>query len=159
MTYQRPSLQTLVLALVTATLASALVAFSRPIDMVVDGQHIVSDVPPVTTVDHHIYVPVRSLGDALGAQTRVEGKYVYVVRGTQSLRLRAGDVHASLNGMPFTLKHAPFRVRGRTMIGLHAIARIFGVRASYDARTASVRVMTPGIGEAATAAQPPEQTQ
>jgi len=98
---------------------------------------------------NRVYVPIRSLADALGAQTSVEGRDIYVVRGQQSLRLRAGDVHASLNGMPLTLKHAPFRVRGRVMVGLKAIARIFGVRASYDARTASVQVMTPGIGEAA----------
>jgi len=151
MTYTRPSMRMLVLTALTATLVSALVAFSRPIDVIVDGQHLDNDVPPVTTPGNHVYVPVRSLANALGAQTNADGRNVYVVRGTQTLHLRAGDVHASINGMPLTLKHAPFRVRGRLMVGLKAIVRIFGVHATYDARRATVQVMTPGIGEAAPA--------
>jgi len=157
MIYRPPSFRSLVLGATVATIASALLAFSRPVDMVVDGQHVDSDVPPVSTAGNHVYVPVRSLADALGAQTSVEGPNIYVVRGTQSLRLRIGDAKASVNGMPLTLEHAPFRVRGRVMVGLHAIARAFGVHASYDARTARVDVMTPGIGEAAPAA--PAQAQ
>jgi len=151
MTYRRPSMRTLILAATGALLASALLAFSRPVDMIVDGQHVESDVPPVAASGNRVFVPVRSFADALGAQTSVEGANVYVVRGNQSLRLRANDVHASINGMPFTLKTAPFRVRGRVMVGLRAITRVFGVHASYDARTARIQVMTPGIGEAAPA--------
>jgi len=157
MTYRAPSFRSLVLAGAVATMASTLFAFSRPVDMVVDGQHVDSDVPPVSTPGDHVYVPIRSLADALGAQTIVDGTNIYVVRGTQSLRLRIGDPKASVNGMPLTLAHAPFRVRGRVMVGLRAIARAFDVHASYDARTARVEVMTPGIGEVAPAA--PAQAQ
>ena len=157
MTYQAPSVRLLVLAALIATTASTMLAFSRPVDIIVDGQRVVSDVPPVSTPGNHVYVPVRSIADALGAQTTVEGANIYVVRGTESLRLRVDDRHASINGMPFTLVHAPFRVRGRVLIGLRAIARAFGVHAAYNARTARVDVMTPGIGEAAP--PPPAQTQ
>jgi hypothetical protein len=147
----------LILTTAIAMTASAFVAFSRPIDMVVDGESVASDVPPVATAGNHIYVPVRTLADALGAQTSVEGQNIIVVRGEQSVRLRVGDVHATVNGMPLTLDHAPFRVRGRVMIGLRAIARAFSVHASYDARSARIAVMTPGIGEASPAQ--PAQTQ
>jgi hypothetical protein len=156
-TYQTPSLGSLVLVALIATTASTVLAFSHPIDMIVDGQRVESDVPPVSTAGNHVYVPVRSMADALGAQTSVDGANIYVVRGTESLRLRVGDTRASVNGMPLTLEHAPFRVRGRVMIGLRAIARAFGVHAAYNARTARVDVMTPGIGEAAPA--PPAQAQ
>jgi len=157
MTYRRPSAQTLVLGTAVAAIASLMLAFSRPIDMVVDGQPVESDVPPVSTTGNRVYVPVRSLADALGAQTVVDGTNIYVVRGDQSLRLRVGDVHATIDGMPFTLKSAPFRVRGRVMIGLRAIARAFGVHASYDARTARINVITPGIGEATNTTAPQAQ--
>jgi hypothetical protein len=157
MTYRPPSFRSLVLAAAVATIGAVSFAFSRPVDMVVDGQRVDSDVPPVSTAGNHVYVPVRSLADALGAQTAVDGTNIYVVRGAQSLRLRIGDRKASVNGMPLTLEHAPFRVRGRVMVGLRAIARAFGVHASYDARTARVDVMSPGIGEAAAAA--PAQAQ
>ena len=153
MTYRRPSMRTLVLTAATALVASTMLVFSRPVDMIVDGQHVESDVPPVTTLGNSVFVPLRSFADALGAQTSVESGNVYVVRLGQTLRVRVGDRHASINGMPFTLKTAPFRVRGRVMIGLVAISRVFGVRASYDARLARIAVMTPGLGEA-TPAQP-----
>lgn len=151
MIYRRPSLRMFVVTVITAMTASALLAFSKPIDMVVDGETVASDVPPVVAPGNHVYVPVRTLADALGAQTSIEGRNIVVVRGGSSVRLRVGDVHASVNGMPLTLEHAPFRVRGRVMIGLRAIARAFGVHASYDARGARIAVMTPGIGEASPA--------
>jgi hypothetical protein len=156
MTYRRPRAKTIVLAAVIATFGSALLAFSRPVQMVVDGQTIPSDVPPVSTA-HEVYVPVRTLGDALGAQTLVSTHSIDVVRGNQSLRIHVGDVHATIDGMPFTLARAPFRVRGRVMVGLRAVARAFGVHASYDARTARIDVMTPGIGQAGPASSPRTQ--
>jgi hypothetical protein len=148
--YRTPSLRTLAIVAAVALLGSALLAFSRPVDMMVDGERVESDVPPVTAVNR-IFVPVRSIADALGAQTLPgdgDGK-VDVVRGNQSLRLKVGDTRATVNGMPLTLKHAPFRVRGRIMVELKAVAGAFDVRTSYDPRTARIDVLTPGIGQAA----------
>lgn len=134
---------------VLALLISAALAFSRPTVMLVNGQRVDSDVSPVTTATKRAFVPLRSIADALGAETQVDGKTgsIAVVLGNQSLRLRVGDTHATLNGMPLTLKHAPFRVRGRVMISLEAVARALNVRARYDARNARIEVVTPGIGE------------
>jgi hypothetical protein len=128
---------------------SAALAFARPTVMLVNGQRVDSDVAPVTTVNKRAFVPLRSIADALGAETIVDGKgeNIAVVLGNQSLRLRVGDTHATLNGMPLTLKHAPFRVRGRVMISLDAVARAFKVRTRYDPRNARIEVVTPGIGE------------
>jgi hypothetical protein len=147
MSYRLPTLQTLGLTAIIATIAAALLAFSRPVEMIVDGEHVVSDVPPVTTAND-VYVPLRSLADALGAETEVDRDRVTVVRGDQSLRLRIGNRHATIDGEPFTLKQAPFRVRGRLMISLHAVGRAFHVQATYDERTARIDIITPGIGEA-----------
>lgn len=118
--------------------------------MMVDGQRVETDVPPVTTAtSDKVFVPLRSLADALGAQTDLDEKgHINVVRGGQSLRIRVGDKHATLNGMPLTLKHPPFRVRGRVMISLKTVAAAFGVRVSYDPRTQRIDVLTPGIGQA-----------
>ena len=134
---------------VLAFIVSAALAFSRPTVMLVNGHRVDSDVPPVTTASARAFVPLRSIADALGAETQVEGRTgnIAVVLGGQSLRLRVGDTHATLNGMPLTLKHAPFRVRGRVMISLDAVARALNVRARYDPRTARIEVVTPGIGE------------
>ena len=157
MTYRWPRPQTIVLTAVIATVCSGILTLSRPVEMLVDGQRVQSDVPPVTTSPQHVYVPLRSVADALGAQTIVEGDKIFVVRGTQSLRLQLGNEKASINGMQFTMRHAPFRVRGRVMIGLKPISDAFGVAASYDSRTARVEILSGGLGTAATPAPPPTQ--
>jgi N-acetylmuramoyl-L-alanine amidase len=138
----------LALIAVVAFVTSAALAFSRPTEMLVNGQRVDSDVQPVTA-SSRAYVPLRTLADALGAETQVDGKTgdVAVVLGNTSLRLRVGDTHATLNGMPLTFRHAPFRVRGRVMISLDQVARALNVRARYDSRNARIEVVTPGIGE------------
>ncbi|MGC1379613.1 MAG: copper amine oxidase N-terminal domain-containing protein [Candidatus Baltobacteraceae bacterium] len=136
-----------------ALVVSALLAFSRPIVMLVDGQRIDSDVAPVTTTSEKAYVPLRSIADALGAETQTDAKTgtIDVVLGPQTLHVKVGETRATLNGVPLTLKHAPFRVRGRVMISLDAIAQALNVRAKYDSRNARIEVTTPGVGEALTA--------
>ena len=154
MTYRRPSVRTLLLTMAVAAIAAASLAFSRPIGVTVDGRTVANDVPPIATSDTKVYVSLRTLAEALGAEMVVNETSgdVYVVRGSQSLRLRVGEPRAQLNGMPFTFHHAPFRVRGRIMVSLYAAARAFGVHASYNPRTALIEVVTPGIGEVPRAA-------
>lgn len=138
----------LVIVAGVALLASVLLAFSRPIAMFVDGERVDTDVAPVTTASEKVFVPLRSIADALGAEVETDAKSgnVNVMLGNQSLRVHAGETRATLNGMPFTLKHAPFQVRGRVMISLDAVARALHVRAKYDPRNARIEVITPGIG-------------
>ncbi|HUY40047.1 MAG TPA: copper amine oxidase N-terminal domain-containing protein [Candidatus Dormibacteraeota bacterium] len=161
MTYALPSVKLLALTTVIALVASIGLFVSRPVTVVVDGARLESDVPPVTTAPDDVYVPLRSIADALGARTFFDRKTgrVVVVRGSDALRLRVGDVHATLDGMRMTLDHSPFQVRGRVMVGLHTIARAFGVRVSYDPVAGRVNVMTPGIGEAPPAANLTSVTQ
>lgn len=156
MTYRWPRPQTLVITAVIATICSGILTLSRPVEMLVDGQRVQSDVPPVTTPSQRVYVPLRSIADALGAQTIVDGDKIFVIRGTQSLRVQLGSDRGTINGMPFTMHHAPFRVRGRVMIGLKPISDAFGVAATYDARTARVDILS-GLGTAATPAPPDTQ--
>ena len=160
MIYKALNTQTLLSVTLLALVASATIAFARPVEMTLDGERIESDVPPITTSSNRAYVPVRSFAAALGAQTLTDGDSdgdadiargnagVNIVRGNQSLRLKVGDVHASINGMPLTLRRPPFLVRGRVMVELDALARAFNVRAVYDPRTARIDALTPGIGQA-----------
>ena len=148
MTYRGPGWRTLLVTGTVALVAASFLAFSRPVVMMLDGQRIESDVPPVTSVGDNVFVPIRSIADALGAETIVDDGRIYVVRGNESLRLQVGNTHARLNGMPLTLHHAPFVVRGRVMISLRTVATAFNVRVSYDRRTARIDVLTPGIGQA-----------
>jgi hypothetical protein len=148
MKYRSPSKTTIAATLVLAIFGSLTFALSKPVEVRVDGQPVLSDVPPVTT-PKEVFVPLRPLGDALGAETRYEHKSgdVVVTRGDQTLHLKVGSTHAKINGMPVTLKHAPFRVRGRVMVSLHAVQQVFGVRVKFNRTTARVEVNTPGVSE------------
>ena len=150
MRYHKPSKATIAATLGLALFASLTFAFSKPVEVRVDGQPVISDVAPVTT-SKGVFVPLRPVSDALGAETRYEHKSgdVFITRGDQSLHLKVGSTHAKINGMPVTLKHAPFRVRGRVMVGLRAVQQVFGVRVKFDKMTARVDLNTPGVSEAA----------
>lgn len=155
MTYRWPRPQTLAITAALAAIVAALLTFSRPVEMLVDGQRVTSDVPPVTTARDRVYVPLRSIADALGAKTVVQGDTIFVLRGRQSLRVIVGNKRATIDGMPFTLQHAPFRVRGRVMIGLKPISDAFGVRAYYNVRTGRVELLTRGVSRALSSKSPP----
>ncbi len=146
MRYRPPSKTVLAVTACLALGASLTLVFSKPVDVRVDGQPLISDVPPVSSMRDGVFVPLRSVGDALGADTRYERASgdVVVTRGDQVLHLKAGSTHAKLNGMPMTLHHPPFRVRGRVMVSLRAVQQLFGVRVKFDKMTARVDVDTPG---------------
>jgi hypothetical protein len=132
---------------VIALIASFAFALSSPASISVDGQHLVSDVAPVTTADGGAYLPLRAVADASGAQTSfdVHSGAITVRRGTDVLVMHAGTAHAVLNGHRVTLEHPPFTVRGRAMIGAATVTRAFGSSVRFDARRNRVAVRTPGV--------------
>jgi len=146
MQYKAPGLAAVGVTAAIAILVSLAISVAKPVEVRVDGQPMLTDVAPVRTDAETVYVPLRPLSDALGAETRYDAKSgdIFMTRGDQSLHLRIGDVHATLNGMPMTMKQAPFRVRGRAMIGLHAVQKAFGVRVRFDKSKSRVDVDTPG---------------
>ncbi len=139
----------LVLTVAIATVASTMQALSRPVTISVDGQRIVADVPPVTSAVG-TYVPLRAIGDSLGADTFYDPKtgHIELLRGNTTLRMAIGQRIATLDGRRMTLAHAPFTVRGRTMVGLGAIAKAFEMNVREDGARAKVDVVTPGLVEA-----------
>lgn len=128
-----------------ATIASLFCALGQPATLSVDGQRIVSDVPPVTTTAGKAYVPIRAVAEGLGGFANYDAKSgrIVVQRGHDVLRMKIGSVHARLNGSRMTLKRPPFVVRGRTMVALHVVKRAFGSVVAYDARDRTIDVTTP----------------
>lgn len=152
MKLQTTGWKTLTITALAALAVALVLAFSRPIELRVDGQSIVTDVPPVTQ-DHEVFVPLRAIAEALGADMHFksmsgEGDIVEVIRGEKTLKFQVGAKKATLNGAPMTLQRAPFRVRGRVMVGVHTISRAFSVKTRYNRKTARIDVDTPGVIEA-----------
>ena len=146
MRYKPPGLAAIGITAAIAIAVSLAISVAKPVEVRVDGQPMLTDVAPVRTGAETVYVPLRPLSEALGAETRYDARTgdIFMTRGDQVLHLKVGDVHATLNGMPMTLANAPFRVRGRAMIGLHTVQRAFGVRVKFDKATSRVDVDTPG---------------
>jgi hypothetical protein len=122
------------------------VAVSTPATMSVDGQRIVADVAPVTTVAQ-AYLPIRAISEATGGTTTFDesSRTITVRRGPDLLTLKLGEREATLNGKRVTLARAPFTVRGRAMVPSSIVADAFGSSVRYDAREAKVDVRTPGV--------------
>ncbi len=141
--------RTLAITAAIAVAVSLMLTLSQPVELRVDGQRIATDVAPVTH-QQDVYVPLRAISEALGADTHFDPSTnrVEIMRGDQTVRLQVGETRGTLNGDPITLRHAPFRVRGRVMVSMNAIARVFGAKVSYDKRTSRIDVMTSGIKEA-----------
>jgi hypothetical protein len=144
-----PSRKTVAATIVASALAAAVTSLSHPAALRVDGERMVSDVPPVTT-PKGAFVPLRVVAESLGAVANYDPKtgVIELVRGKDTMRLRVGDRVATLDGNRMTLKQAPFSVRGRTMVALTTIARAFKTRVSYDPSHARIDVMTAGSVDA-----------
>jgi len=68
-----------------------------------------------------------------------------VRKGTDVLVMHAGRVKANFNGHHITLGHAPFTVRGRTMVAGSTIASTLGSTVRFDPKHGRVIVRSPGV--------------
>lgn len=137
-------LRTLLTTGVTALCASSALAFSHPATIQIDGRRVMSDVPPVVTANRQTYLPLRLVTSHLGARVSYDRKTrgIVVVRGGDRLKLRLGKQLAVFNGKPVHLSHAPFAVRGRTMVAAKTIERTLGSKIEYNPRKSTIDVVT-----------------
>jgi hypothetical protein len=144
------SLRTLLVTGAFALVASSTLAFSKPVMIDVDGQRVLSDVPPVT-IDQQAYLPLRTVTNVLGAHVQYDKdkRSIEVVHGDDRLKLRLGVQTATLNGRAIKLSHAPFTVRGRTMVAARTIERALGPKVRYNARKSQIDVYTTDTSVAA----------
>jgi hypothetical protein len=142
-TYRPLGAKALLAIVVSATFASALVAFARPVEMRIDGTRLASDVSPIATTSNHVFVPLRTVAEGVGVRTIQHANGgVDVVRGARSLHVKVGETAAAINGHPLMLEHPPFRVRGRVMVDLNVLADAFELHANYDRGAQRIDVRT-----------------
>ena len=137
------SLRTLVVTAALSIAASTALAFSRPATIQIDGRRVASDVPPVVTANRQ-YLPLRAVTAQLGGHISYDKKTraIIVVRGADRLKLHLGRQTAILNGKQVHLSHAPFAVRGRTMVAGPTIERALGSKVQYNPRKSTIDVVT-----------------
>lgn len=102
--------------------------------MNVNGSNIIMDAAPYVKAGR-TYVPVRYLGDALGAETAwdADTKTVTVTKGDKAVVLVIGSKTAKVNGADVAMDVAPEITGGRTMLPARYVAEGLGYAVGWNA--------------------------
>jgi hypothetical protein len=102
--------------------------------MNVNGSNIIMDVAPYIK-SGRTYIPVRFLGDALGATTAWDAatQTVTVTKGDKTVVLVIGSKTAKVNGADVAMDVAPEIVNGRTMLPARYVAEGLGFSVGWNA--------------------------
>lgn len=113
------------------------------VSVLVNGRPIACDVPPLLE-NGRTLVPLRALGEALGAEIGWDGSTetaTLALAGT-TVELKIGSREALVNGRQLTLDVPARLIGGRTFVPLRFIGQALGARVEWDeaSRTASVKI-------------------
>jgi hypothetical protein len=101
------------------------------------------EVPPVI-IGGFTFVPLRFVGEALGAKVEWNGdlQVIFLSRGTSQVQLSIGSRIAIVDGQIVELKDVPppIIVKGRTLVPVRFISEAFGAQVSWNAATQTVTI-------------------
>ena len=138
-----------ILALSAASLLSAAIALPKPaaaeepeIAIVVKGKKIASDTPP-QLIDGHVLVPIRVIGEALGAKVSwASASRTVTVRkwsDQAALTVDRPDAFLKSDGSYTVRLDAPPRMVGqRVMVPLRFLSQFFGYQVRWDHRRVEI---------------------
>ncbi len=118
-------------------------ATAQGIRVVLDGQVLGFDVPPVE-VQGRVLVPFRGIFERLQAYVEFNEatRTVHARRGTVVIRLQLGSQTAYINGRPTILEVPAMAIQGRTMVPLRFVSEALGAVVEWDGTTRTVVIMT-----------------
>ncbi|MEW6573430.1 MAG: stalk domain-containing protein [Bacillota bacterium] len=110
-----------------------LAAQAADIAVLVDGERLSCDVPPVIEQGRTL-VPLRAIFEALGATVDWDGTTRTVTgrKGTTTVKLVVGQKTAYVNGEAVTLDVPARIISGRTMVPLRFVGESLGARVEWD---------------------------
>lgn len=130
-----------------ATLVSAAPVSAQAIRVIVDGQAVVFDQPPVS-IAGRLLVPLRGVFERLGAfvDWSPSTNTVTAVRSGTQIQLQIGSRQAFVNGNPTVLDIPPMVVRGRTLVPLRFISEALGAQVDWDRAARTVYISSGQAG-------------
>lgn len=129
-----------------------------PVTVLVDGQALSFDQPPVI-LDDRTLVPMRAIFQALGAQVYWDESLqtVTALAAGDTLQFRIGDAGLYKNGQLLYTMAVPAQIiNERTLVPVRAIAESFGATVGWDEPSYTVTIQSPSGG--ATPIQPNPNT-
>ena len=131
------------LAMVVLVAVAASVALGADISVVVNGQQIQFDQPPIERAGR-VFVPLRGVFERLGASVVYDNGTINATGNGRTIQLRIGSTTATINGASHALDVAPFLVGSRTLVPLRFISESLGATVDYDGNTRTVSVTSSG---------------
>lgn len=121
-------------------------AAAAPVRLVVAGQEVVPDVPPVLS-GGRVLVPLRGVFEALGATVQWDPAQGAVIarRAGREVVLAPGSREARVDGRPVPLDEPARVVGGRVLVPLRFLGEALGADVRWDPGTATVYVDPEGM--------------
>lgn len=127
--------------LAAITMASCPIVMADGIDVVLNGQELYFDVPPLIINDSTM-VPVRAIFEALGADVNWnnETRTVTSVRDGVTVTLTIDQSVMYVNGTPKQLEAPACIIDERTLVPLRAVSEAYGADVVWDGNTRTVYI-------------------
>ncbi|WP_019635946.1 copper amine oxidase N-terminal domain-containing protein [Paenibacillus fonticola] len=121
------------LAFSTSQLAETVeAASSSVITVLVDGRKVKFQGGDPVMENNRVQVPLRGIGESLGAKVDFSEKTVTYLKGEKSIILTIGSKVATVDGQNVTMDTAAKAVRGRTYVPLRFVSENLGESVSWD---------------------------
>jgi len=131
----------IILMLFVLSLPSSVLA-AGPIDLFVNGQEIIPDVPP-KVVQGRVILPARAILEPLGAELTWDSKSrtVTVYKGADKVTLIVDQKAATVNGIKYNLDAPATIIQGRTFIPLRFVAETFDSYVEWNGENRTIKVV------------------
>lgn len=126
-----------------AVCASAVPAAAAGVSVIVNGQAMAFDQPPVMRASR-VFVPMRAIFERLGATVVYANGNINAQGRGHSVHLTIGSQNARIDGNPYTMDVAPFTIAGRTEVPLRFVAQALGAGVQWDPNTSTVYINAGG---------------
>ncbi len=144
----------LALAFLATATASTLPAHAAAINVVINGQTMTFDQPPVEQ-GGRVFVPLRGVFETLGASVVYANGVINATGNGKTISLKVGSNQAIVNGQPQYLDVAPFMIGSRTLVPLRFVAQALGASVNWEPNANSVIITGGGGGGGGYPPQPP----
>lgn len=112
--------------------------------VMIDNIPIFFDCNPFIDPNSRVMVPLRAIGEALGAvvQWNAQTKQITMIKGQQRSQLTIGKLTATVNGLPRQMDTSPVIVQSRTMVPVRFVSEFLGADVQWESSARMVRITT-----------------
>ena len=122
-------------------LEQAVAAISPTITIEVDGKEVKSDVPPFIS-NGRVYVPVRVIGESLGAKVIGQKSEVTVEKGDRFIKMKLNSHYISINDQIYKIDSPVKYVKGRSFVPFRVMSDSLGFNIDWDNEAKKVIITT-----------------